>query len=192
MLFDKIKLEADEHVLKTVRKHWFIITIELIGIGFMLCLPFILIAVLHSFENFFYMVSTDTSGQMTLAVTFGIGAWTLLSLFVGFSIWTHYYLDLWIITDRRIILVDQIHFFNRNVSIFRLERMQDIEYKISGIIPTLLNFGTLKAQTAGAHESNFTSNGLPDPRALQATIQSAMDKRMSTLHIQPDEVAMHH
>jgi hypothetical protein len=93
-----------------------------------------------------------------------------------------------VVTDRRIILVDQVHFFSRNVSVFRLERMQDIEFKITGIIPTLLNFGTLKAQTAGAHENNFNSTGLPDPRGLQATIQKAMDRRIEKLHAMPDEL----
>ena len=125
---------------------------------------------------------------MALYVFFSC-VWVLLLLLTSFAIWTHYYLDLWVVTDRRIILVDQVKFFNRNVSVFRLERMQDIEYKISGIIPTLLNFGTLKAQTAGANESNFNSTGLPDPRGLQAKIQQAMDARMRALHIDPDDVA---
>ena len=123
--------------------------------------------------------------EYTRYITFGIIAWTILVLLSAFTVWTHYYLDLWIITDRRIILVDQIHFFNRNVSIFRLERMQDIEFYVKGIIPTLLNFGTLKAQTAGAHESNFKSTGLPDPRGLQSIIQKAMDERLKTLHVDP-------
>jgi hypothetical protein len=104
----------------------------------------------------------------------------------AFSTWTHYYLDLWIITDRRIIVVDQIHFFNRNVSMFRLERLQDIEFKINGVIPTLLNFGTVQAQTAGAHESNFKTTGLPDPRGLQALIQKAMDDRLKELYLHPN------
>ena len=95
--------------------------------------------------------------------------------------WTHYYLDLWIITDRRIIVVDQVHFFNRKVSSFRLERLQDIKVSINGIIPTFLNFGTILAQTASDAESNFMSNGLPDPRGLQSTIQKATDARLQTL-----------
>jgi len=191
MLFDKIKLEADEVILKTVRKHWFIITIELLSIILMILLPFLVALALYSFPDVISILNLNL-GEYAAPIVFGIAAWTLFSILTGFSIWTHYYLDLWIITDRRIILIDQVSFFNRNVSIFRLERMQDIEYKITGILATLLNFGTLKAQTAGAHESNFTSTGLPDPRGLQATIQGAMDNRLGKLHIQADEVAMHH
>jgi len=174
-----------------VRKHWFVITAELFGIAILLLLPFVLLLSSSVLQSALATLAIDLTGYSALIV-FGTAAWILLSLLSGFAIWTHYYLDLWIVTDRRIILVDQIRFFSRNVSVFRLERMQDIEYKIKGIIPTLLNFGTLKAQTAGAHESNFNSTGLPDPRGLQATIQSAMDHRMAALHIQPDEVAAHH
>jgi hypothetical protein len=124
--------------------------------------------------------------QYSVLITFGIAIWTTITLMGAFAIWTHYYLDLWIVTDRRIILIDQIRFFNRNVSIFRLERLQDIKFSVKGIVATLLNFGTVKAQTASSFESNFKTNGLPDPRGLQAIIQKAMDQRLADLHNNPD------
>lgn len=185
MLFEKIQLEPSETVLKTVRKHWFVIVAELFGTFLLLLLPFFLLFLIALFPNTLLLFHIELHDFAAL-VTFAIAAWSILTLMVGFTTWTHYYLDLWIITDRRIILVDQIGFFNRNVSIFRLERMQDIEFKVSGIIPTLLNFGTLKAQTAGAHESNFISTGLPDPRGLQAIIQKAMDARLEVLNHNPN------
>ena len=64
-------------------------------------------------------------------------------------------------------------------------RMQDIKVTITGIIPTLLNFGTIRAQTASAAESNFTSPALPDPRGLQSLIQTAMDARLQSLGDKP-------
>ncbi len=186
MLFEKIQLEPSEKVLKIVRKHWFVIITELFGTFIMLLFPFFLLFLVAVFPQSIIKVDISLSHYTTL-ITFGIAAWSVLTLMAGFATWTHYYLDLWIITDRRIILVDQIHFFNRNVSIFRLERLQDIEFYVKGVIPTLLNFGTIQAQTAGAHESNFKTSGLPNPRELQAIIQKAMDERLATLHIRPDQ-----
>ncbi|MCA9354946.1 PH domain-containing protein [Candidatus Kaiserbacteria bacterium] len=187
MLFEKIQLEESEKILKTVRKHWFVIVAELFGFFLMLLFPFFLLFIIALFPD--TLINFDFNlGHYTAIITFAVAGWSVLCLMAGFMTWTHYYLDLWIITDRRIILVDQIHFFNRNVSIFRLERLQDIEFYIKGIIPTLLNFGTLQAQTAGAHESNFKTNGLPDPKELQAIIQKAMDDRLRVLHINPDSV----
>lgn len=185
MLLEKIQLEPDEEVLKVVRKHWFVIVTELFGTFFMLLLPFFVLFFAALFSN--TVLTFDLSlSHYTALIVFGIAAWTILTLMAGFSTWTHYYLDLWIITDRRIILVDQIRFFHRNVSIFRLERLQDIEFYIQGVIPTLLNFGTIKAQTAGAFESNFKTKGLPDPRGLQAIIQKAMDRRLRFLQKEAD------
>ncbi len=181
MLFEKIHLESNEKVLRVVRKHWFIIFSELFGVALAALLPFL---VLYLFS----IVPTDILNydlqieNISKIVTFAISAWLLLCFMSGFMIWTHYYLDIWIITDRRIIYIDQKSFFIRNVSMFRLERLQDIEIRTTGIIPTLLNYGSLSAQTAGSTESNFDSTGLPDPRGLQATIQRAMDTRLKKLH----------
>ena len=185
MLFEKIKLEPGEKVLIMARKHWFVVMSELFGIFVLLLLPIVLLVSAAVLQNFSTALNFNLSNYTAL-IGFMIVGWTLLSLLSGFAIWTHYYLDLWIVTDRRIILIDQIRFFSRNVSVFRLERTQDIEYTIKGIIPTLLNFGTITAQTAGQFESNFRSTGMPDPRGLQAIIQSAMDERLRILHIAPD------
>ena len=186
MLFEKIKLDQDEEVLMMVRKHWFVIWAELIAVAFVAALPFFLLGVFGLIGE----VMTDAGASMEMSastITFGLAAWLLLCTFSAFTIWTNYYLDLWVITDRRIISVDQIHFFNRNVAIFRLERLQDIEFNINGLLATFLNFGTISAQTAGHHDHNFRATGMPDPRGLQACIQSAMDARLRALHIAPDE-----
>jgi hypothetical protein len=180
MLYEKIQFEAGEQVLKTVRKHWFIIVTELFGVATMIALPFFIAIFILLFPE---LVSTfdwlESYAELLIFIT---TLWLLLSLLTGFMLWTHYYLDLWVITDRRIIVIDQIHFFNRKVSSFRLERLQDIKVTINGILATFLNFGTLRAQTASAAESNFQTAGLPDPKNLQALIQHAMDERLKTIH----------
>jgi len=184
MLFEKIKLEPGEQILATVRKHWFIIATELLGSFLMLLLPFFILFLIAIIPNELLLADINIA-QYTVLLTFVIAAWTAITLMGAFAIWTHYYLDLWVITDRRVILIDQLRFFSRNVSIFRLERLQDIEFSINGIIATLLNFGTVKAQTASAFESNFKTAGLPDPRGIQSIIQNAMDKRLAVLHNNP-------
>lgn len=179
MIFEKIELEKDEKVLRVARKHWFLILTELLGVLVIILIPFFLIIVLTLIPG----LAPESLDLETLLpyISYLISLWLLMSLLSGFMIWTHYYLDLWIITDRRIIVVDQVHFFNRKVSSFRLERLQDVKVQISGIIPTFLNFGTLHAHTASNNEENFTTTGLPDPRDLQAIIQKATDDRLLTI-----------
>lgn len=179
MLFEKIELEADETVIKTVRKHWFVITVELLSIIFLGLMPvfiFMGLLVIPPQEAVLQFFETQTP-----IIIFGLAAWLLMSALATATAWTHYYLDLWVITDRRIIVIDQLGFFNRKVSNFRLERLQDIKVSIRGLIPTLLNYGTVRAQTASAAESNFESRFLPDPRELQSLIQTAMDDRLKRL-----------
>jgi hypothetical protein len=181
MLFEKIQLEESEEVLKIVRKHWFVIVAELFGVFLMLLAPFIIFLV-------YLIIPTESlpfiphPEEHIPLIAYGIIIWLLFAIMTGFMIWTHYYLDLWIITDRRIIVVDQIQFFNRKVSSFRLERLQDLRMSIDGILATFLNFGTIRAQTAGMGENSFKTTGLPDPRKLQSIIQKATDKRIIALN----------
>lgn len=185
MLFEKLDLESDEEVLRIVRKHWFIITSELIGVAMFALVPIIMLLVGVELPKLLGGVDLHAE-RYTAHITFAIAAWLLLSTLSAFVVWTHYYLDLWIITDRRIIAVEQIHFFNRSVAIFRLERLQDIEFSVKGLIQTFFNFGTLSAQTAGHNEANFKSGGMPNPDELQAIIQKAMDARLSDLNNRPN------
>jgi len=179
MLFEKIELEANENVLSTVRKHWFVITAELVAASLFAFLPFLILVLLKIMPEFIPL-AIDLSAYTSLIVYASV-FWVLVTFLSAFMIWTHYYLDLWVITDHRIIVIDQIHFFNRKVSSFRLERLQDIKVSVNGIIPTFLNFGTLRAQTASAAESNFMTTGLPDPRGIQSMIQKATDDRLRSL-----------
>lgn len=185
MLLEKINLEAGESILKIVRKHWLVIGLEFLGVFFAAIVPIFLVAFFFAFPKSDALGLSLHPEHLGSLITFGIAAWFLLCAMGGFVIWTHYYLDLWVITDRRIILINQIGFFNRNVAIFRLERLQDIEFTISGLIGTFFNFGTLSAQTAGHNEANFRSTGLPNPDELQNIIQSAMDSRLSEVNGRP-------
>jgi hypothetical protein len=104
-------------------------------------------------------------------------AWLLIMWMALFNAWTNYYLDVWTITTKRLITVDQHGFFSRTIASFRLERLQDIIVSVNGIIPTLLNYGTLEAETA-SEESHFKATGLPDPAGIKAIILTSSDALM--------------
>ena len=135
MLLESLDLEEGEDVLVVARKHWFILASELAGVLIVAFLPIILLNIFLGVSGAYSVVTINTDAY-TPEITFITTLWLLFSVFSAFVIWTHYFLDLWIVTDRRIISVEQIHFFNRNVAIFRLERLQDIEFKIKGLIQT--------------------------------------------------------
>jgi len=52
---------------------------------------------------------------------------------------------------------------------------------VKGVIPTLLNFGTIEAQTAGASNEEFKATNMPDPRGLKVLIIRHADERQHAL-----------
>jgi len=180
MTYSEIHLEPDEKVLKIIRKHWFIIAIELIISVASILIPIILTFVFLVMSRNYDFATFDFTSHLPL-VFYVLNIWTLLAVILGFISWTNFYLDYWVITDRRIIVYDQVSLFNRRVSSFRLERLQDIKYSLNGILQTLLKFGTVTIETA-SHTNSFKSEGLPVPDQIYSIIQKATDERVKITH----------
>ncbi|MBI4948165.1 PH domain-containing protein [Candidatus Berkelbacteria bacterium] len=54
----------------------------------------------------------------------------------------------YIITNQRVIRIEQLSLFNREISEAEIDRIQEISTEIRGPIHTLFGFGTVKIQTA--------------------------------------------
>lgn len=162
-------------MLRIVRKHWWVIFVRLFLITVTALFPLILLVVLPVFSsslNTSVSLSEHWQSVTVLYLFWLLGCW----ISVGAAL-TDYYLDLWAISDRRIVAIEQNGFFRRRLSSFRLERLQDMNINVTGVIPTLLNFGTIEAQTAGGSNEEFKTDTMPDPRGLKALIINAADIR---------------
>lgn len=178
MLFEKIQLESDEKVLKIVHKHWFLIFTRSMGIALTALFPLIGWVIVS------YMLSTpespiqlDLSNYSNYFVYF-FSTWLLFNWMMFMHMLTDHHLDVWVVTDRRIISIDQRGLFNRNIGSFRLEKLQDVNISINGIVATFLHYGTVEAQTASGSEEEFRSDYLPHPRELKSIILEAADMRL--------------
>jgi uncharacterized membrane protein YdbT with pleckstrin-like domain len=171
MSTERIQLEPGETILALVRKHWFILFSHIMGVVVMAVLPlfgYIALTFLEPFTPFIAKVPTPL-------LTALYSAWLIMMWMSLFGIWTNYYLDVWTVTDKRLITVDQHGLFNRHTGSFRLERLQDINVDVHGILATLLKFGNLQAETA-SEDRNFVARGIPDPQSLKSLILAAADK----------------
>lgn len=175
MLFERIKLEEDEKMLRVVRKHWWIVLIRSLSAVVLAVIPLLLLQLALSYIP--GTIFTDLISTYAGELFFSYLTWLLLNWMLMANFWTDHYLDLWAITNRRIVAIDQRGFFHRFLSSFRLERLQDMNIEVVGIIPTLLNFGTIEAQTAGGSNEEFKTRNMPDPRGLKALIINAADER---------------
>jgi hypothetical protein len=173
MIFEKIQLESDEEVLRVVRCHWFYIGMHAFSLIIFSLLPI----------AFVYFVADKVPQELGETVRFYIPhllflytAWLLVMWMILASLWTDYYLDIWCITNKRIIKVDQVALFRRKTGSFRLERMQDVNVEVNGIIATLLDYGTVHVQTASADVEEFKASFLPKPQEVKSVILAACDK----------------
>lgn len=168
-----ITLGPDEFVQVEERKHWFILFAELLGYIILYVLPFGIYYVLS-----YYLLPTagshiDISLSPALA-TFLTASWSLIIWMRLISVWTDYYLDIWIVTSKRILDLEQKGLFHRKSSVFRIERIQDVTVETKGAIATLLNFGDIHVQTAGeAHE--FVMRGITNPKRVRKIILQQLD-----------------
>jgi uncharacterized membrane protein YdbT with pleckstrin-like domain len=97
--------------------------------------------------------------------------------------WTHYYLDAYIVTNQRVLTIDQIDFFHRKVSEADIGNVQDIEVVVKGFFSNILNFGDIRIQTAGADQKTLFFDNVPYPyKAKDIILKFAEANRTVELH----------
>jgi membrane protein YdbS with pleckstrin-like domain len=175
-----IKFEEGEQNLKVIRRHWLVILPVLIGALILALAPLLLFYIFTS-----YLIQTDNfvakeniiqfQSFVTEWQTFLYTVWLLLLWVFFFIEWTDYYLDLWVITDRRIIDVEQKGFFHREVTSFAYNQIQDITVETKGLLETFLKFGTLHIQTAG-HNRDIIIKSAQNPEEARSLILKIQGK----------------
>lgn len=151
-----------ERVFLLIRKHWFVYMP--FGLLFILMiLPVVAVMVYWSFN---FETITTLNGNIIIV---GASAYLLSLLGVQLFGFVDYYLDVDIVTDRRLIDIDQNGLFKRKISELYLHQVQDVEAKVEGIAATLLHFGDVYIQTAGERE-NFIFRSIPHPYTVAKQI----------------------
>ncbi len=149
--------ESGEVVSMLLRRHPIVIILRLLGLFLAFFIPIIITLV---FINFIIFHS------LFVVYLFLISLWALFIWIIAAYSFTMYTLDVWIVTDRRIIDSTQHGFFNRKVSELHLSRIQDISVSTDGVIQTFFKFGDLHIQTAGTEE-RFKFLQIPHPNRVK-------------------------
>jgi hypothetical protein len=87
----------------------------------------------------------------------------------------NFYLDVSIITDRRVIDVHQVGLFNCSISELELARVQDVTSDVNGLFGTLFDYGKITVQSAGEQE-HFIFDQIPHPHRARAIILELAQK----------------
>lgn len=98
-----------------------------------------------------------------------LSSYMIVVLVITLAQITDYFLDVWIVTNERIINIEQHGLFSRTVSELRLNQVQDITSETKGFLETFLTYGDVYIQTAG-EKSRFQFKNIDNPDEVKLTI----------------------
>ncbi len=153
---------SQEKVFLLLRRHWFTY-FGFVAVSFIMSIPvFILIAYWINNPDYF----SGRIGNIAIIAVFAYTLFTLGLMLYGFI---DYYLDVYIVTNERIVNIEQNGFFRREISELNLHQVQDVSAKVNGFFPTMMHYGNIYIQTAGERE-NFIFKSIPNPYKVSKLI----------------------
>ena len=102
----------------------------------------------------------------------------MFSIFL-FIEWLNHELDMYIITNNRVIWVDQLSFLNRTVSECNLWQVQEVNSKTSWLFANVLNYWTLSIQTAW-NQTTLRMDFAPDSMQKARKVLNIVDDYRDT------------
>src|SRR3989344_6238162 len=82
-------------------------------------------------------------------VIVGTAFWYVVTFGFGLMSFLRWFFNIYVVTDKRIVDIDFIHLLYKEFSEARLDKIQDISYKSSGIFSVFFDYGDAYVQTAG-------------------------------------------
>lgn len=151
-------MRPGEKVEVVLRRHWIIYV--MLFVYFFLFLVFTLVL--------FYFFGTHPLNLISMTVM-----WLYLCLFLYME-WLNHELDLFVITNNRVIWIEQVSFLDRSVSECNLGQVQEVNANTKGFFSNMLNYGTVRIQTAWA-TANMVMAYVPDPLVSQRKVLNIVD-----------------
>jgi hypothetical protein len=172
MDFRKIipNLHSDESIYVFVRSYYvaFLPWIGL-GIGMFVIGIVIIIIALTTFPE----VQTNPIAYNILVIM-GSAYFLLIIPFITVAFIDYYY-DLHIVTDRRLIDVDQHSLFVREINELALEEVQDVTSRMVGVLGSIFDFGFVTIETSSATQK-FEFDNVRHPREIAGIILDLADQ----------------
>jgi hypothetical protein len=177
-LIDFIHKKSYERIIKTVRRS---------PVTF---IPYVLIFLILALvpAGVFWLINTMFPALLygntsyPAMILFGSTYYLCICLFF-YSYFVAFYLDIWIITNDRLVDVRQISLFAKSISELDLYQIQDATSEVEGFFPSIFNYGTVTLQTAGSIPK-FIIYDTPHPHELRQLLLdlASEDKRYHAGH----------
>ncbi len=170
-----IAYDKGEKIVKIVRRHSLAFTLETLFLIIAAILPYV--AYLKGFDATvisFFNISNNPFFLNAALYTL----WLLLLWILFFIAWSDFWLDAWIITDGRIIDVEQYGIFRRRINYYRIDKIQKINIFDRTKLEKSMNYGTLLINLG---EDSFKMEEIKEPENLQELILGEQKKILNRL-----------
>lgn len=141
-----IKQKPYEHIVYVLRRHPITFIPTLVLFVILLAIPPLFYIAVQS------LWPTLLQGDVTYPVLILIASGYYLFVYIFFfTNFIDYYLDIWIVTNDRIIDIEQFGLFSRTISELDLFRIQDVTTDVHGVLPTFFEYGDVTVKTASSN-----------------------------------------
>ncbi len=160
---------ADEDIVLIVREHWFFLISRIL-------VWLVFVAILFAFDKYAPIYAPNIMNEPIVNYINLFKNIYMIFLILGlFMLWTLYYLNIQIVTNKRILDINQASVFSQKISELTLPNIEDVSSEVTGFLGTILAYGRVEVQTAGERE-NFIFDKVPDPHEIEKLIFSLLDK----------------
>lgn len=160
--------DVDEKILLVVRAHPITNSLWIFQTALLLVLPFIFPSLLAQFGLSLTIIPRNF---LTVFTTIDY----LLALVVAFEGFLGWYFNVNILTNKRVVDIDFWSMLAKNIYLAPLDKIEEADAGIGGLFGTMLNFGHVSIQTAGAKIAIVMRN-IPNPALVADRILDEAEK----------------
>ncbi|MEK7072906.1 MAG: PH domain-containing protein [Patescibacteria group bacterium] len=153
-----------EQPILTLRAHPVVFITSGAMFVILLIVPFAAIALLP--ELMASLLSSMIGGTAAVLL---VSLYMLVVLLLGFNHFFNWFFDIWVVTNERIIDVDQEGVFSKKIGELELHKVQDVLAESHGVLATMFGYGRIKVETAGS-QTEFAFDGISHPYAVAKRI----------------------
>ncbi len=162
--------QPNEKIYLIFREHWFRLFVKLFIVAIFASVPTVIS--MSSF-NLATILPMEITSQLVVLLNV---LYYLAILLVTFIIWVLYYLNMGIVSEYRLVDIDQKGLLKHEVSELNLDAIEDVTSETIGLFGNILDYGTVYIQTAGATE-RFEFDKIHHPKKVAGIILSLYEQR---------------
>ncbi len=167
------QMRPGEHLIMKLHRHWIVFAFKM---GYIIGLIATTIIIFSMKANLITLFGT--------ALFWGVVSlyWMFFLTFILVS-WINDELDLFLITDQRIIGIEQLSALSRRVSECGLNRVQEVNAEVTGILQTIFHYGHVHIHTASENSDmivSFAPNPVENGNRINSIINDYRSSHAST------------